>query len=87
MALGVPGLKHSYVLLIVFQALKAALMKYCQEGMLIPFPKERKHAENVSSWNGLENTSEGLSHPLHDNFLETLKEVRRAIRDNTVNKF
>jgi len=31
------------------EALKAALMKHCQEGMLIPFPKERKRAENVSS--------------------------------------
>ena len=38
-----------FFLLILFQALKAALMKHCQEGMLVPFPKERKRADNVSS--------------------------------------
>ncbi|KAL9981218.1 hypothetical protein ACROYT_G009892 [Oculina patagonica] len=30
------------------EALKAALMKHCQEGMLIPFPNERKRVEDVS---------------------------------------
>ncbi|XP_058945653.2 ribonuclease 3 [Pocillopora verrucosa] len=30
------------------EAWKAALMKYCQEGMLMPFPKERKSVQNVS---------------------------------------
>lgn len=30
------------------EALKAALMKYCQEGMLQPFPKERKQLNKVA---------------------------------------
>lgn len=30
------------------EALKAALMKHCQEGMLLPFPNERKQVNNVS---------------------------------------
>jgi len=33
---------------IAFQALKAALMKYCQEGMLQLFPKERKQLSKVA---------------------------------------
>ncbi|XP_068750120.1 ribonuclease 3-like [Montipora capricornis] len=30
------------------EALKAALMKHCQEGMLLPFPNERNQADRVS---------------------------------------
>jgi len=30
------------------EALKAALMKHCQEGMLLPFPNERKQVDSVS---------------------------------------
>lgn len=36
------------VLTAKHEAWKAALMKYCQEGMLMPFPNERKNVQNVS---------------------------------------